>query len=111
MGFEHFERGYLLPTGCRDLIDAIKLKAEPQPKIFLKPPSAPAEQLPALKGDLMVSEPTTVKQLAALLGEKPFKIIADAMELGVFATVNQTLSFEAISRIARKYGFIAKRAA
>jgi hypothetical protein len=45
------------------------------------------------------------------LSQKPFQIVADVMQLGVFATVKQTLDFEIISRVARKYGFIAKRAA
>jgi translation initiation factor IF-2 len=53
---------------------------------------------------------TTVSQLAALLGKKPFQIIADLMEIGVFASANQSLDFEAISKVARQYGFIAKKA-
>lgn len=111
MSFEHFERGYLLPKGCKDLIDAKKIQAEPQAKVFLKPVSAPPKQPPAVKGDLLVPEHATAKQLADLLGQKPFKIIADVMELGIFATVNQSLGFEAISEIARRYGYIAKKKA
>ena len=37
MSFEHFERGYLLPVGCKDLIDVIELDAQPETKRFLKP--------------------------------------------------------------------------
>lgn len=37
MSFAHFERGYLLPAGCKDLVDVIKLQAQPETKIFLKP--------------------------------------------------------------------------
>jgi len=107
MSFEQFERGYLLPKGCKDLIDAIKLKAKPPAKTGLRPQKQP----PEIKGDLSVSEHTTVRQLAALLGEKPFKIIADAMELGTFATVDQPLVFGVITQIARKYGYTAKRKA
>ncbi len=111
MSFEHFERGYLLPRGCKDLIDAIKLQPKPPGKIFFGSTSATPNELPAIKGELSVSERTTVKQLAALLGEKPFKIIADAMELGTFATVDQPLGFEVVTRIARKHGYTAKRKA
>ncbi len=111
MSFENFERGYLLPGGCKDLIDAIKLQSQPQAKVFLKAAHAPATQLPAIKGDLLVSEHSTAKELAGLLRQKPFKIIADAMQLGVFATVNQPLGFDTISQIARKYGYLAKRTA
>src|SRR5437016_1995932 len=109
MSFENFERGYLLPKGCKDLIDVINLQAMPHAKIFLKPASPPPKQPPTMKGDLLVSEHTTVRQLATLLGQKPFEIIADAMELGVFANVNQPLAFEAISQIAWKYGYTARR--
>jgi len=37
MGFEHFERGYLLPAGCKDLMDVIKVQAQRETKILLKP--------------------------------------------------------------------------
>ena len=122
MSFEHFERGYLLPEGCKDLIDLIRLglksqseivvrlpllQPKPQTGVFFKPASPP----PVMKGDLPVSDRTTVKELAALLGQEPFKIIADAMELGIFANVNQPLGFKAIAHIAGKYGYTAKRTA
>ena len=64
-----------------------------------------------MKGELLVSERATVRELATLLGQKPFKILADAMELGVFVTLNQSLGFKAILQIAAKYGYQAKRAA
>jgi hypothetical protein len=133
MSLEDFERGYLLPRGCKDLIDVIGLQGtprteislkalppnlcdlsklllvNPQKKIFLKSVSTPPIQPPAMKGEILVSDRTTVRELAALLGEKPFKIIADAMELGIFANVNQSLGFEVVSQIAAKYGYTAKR--
>ena len=52
----------------------------------------------------------TVSELAASLTQKPFQIIADLMELGVFANVKDEVDFDTISKIVRKYGFIAKRA-
>jgi len=33
------------------------------------------------------------------------------MQMGVFASAWQLLGFETISRVARKYGFIARKAA
>ena len=114
------KRGYLLPKGCKDLIDVLKLKHQQQlvssplsrlPTQFVhnKPAQKPTP-LPAVKGELIIQDPTTVARLAAQLGQKPFKIIADLMMIGVFATTSQQLSFEHISVIARQYGFIAKRA-
>jgi hypothetical protein len=112
MNFEHFERGYLLPEGCKDLIDVINLlQARPKPTIFLKAASTRANQEPPINGDLLVSETITVGELASLLRQKPFKIIADLMQLGFFATVKQSLGFEAVSQMARKYGYIAKKLA
>ena len=112
MNFEHFERGYLLPKGCKDLIDVINLFQEKRkPTIVLKAVSTPSDQELKSSVDLLVSEPITVRELASLLNQKPFEIIADLMDLGVFATVNQCLGFEAVSQIARKYGYLAKRLA
>jgi len=123
--FEHFERGYLLPNGCKDLIDVIKLQAQcetkvffkpnakfflkAKPKIFLKPLSQPLTQPPQNKGELLITEPANASQLAEVLAQPISHIIADAMQLGVFATPNQSLSFEVISKIALKYGFTAWR--
>jgi hypothetical protein len=43
-----------------------------------------------------------------MVGQKPFQIVADLMMLGFF--LNEELNFETISTIARKYGYLAKRA-
>lgn len=45
MSFEHFERGYLLPKGCKDLIDVIRIS--PHAKIFLKPPPPHSKPIPS----------------------------------------------------------------
>jgi hypothetical protein len=66
--------------------------------------------MPAMKGEIFVSDHTTIKELAALLGQKPSQTIADAMLLGIFATGNQPLGFKSICQIAEKYGYRAKRA-
>lgn len=131
-GFESMEhnytkRGYLLPEGCKDLIDVLKRKQKPAqcllplvpkqgaklPKGYwrvVKPRKRP-HPLPPVKGEIIVPDQTSVSQLAALLGRKPFMIVADLIEMGVYASVWQLLDFETISRVARKYGFVAKNAA
>jgi translation initiation factor IF-2 len=125
---DYMKRGYLLPKGCKDLYDVLKLKEKQQhleqspipklPNLFAQAttghaqilkPSKPVP-LPPVKGEIMVPAETTVRQLAALLGQKPYLIIADLMQIGVFASVEALLGFETISMIARKYGFIAKKA-
>lgn len=111
MSFEHFERGYLLPKGCKDLIDVIKLPAPRKPTICLRPVSSAAKETSLIKDELLLSSPVTVGELSSALKQKPFKIIADLMKLGVFATVNQCLGFEAVFRVARRYGYVAEKVA
>src|SRR5215813_967403 len=85
---EFMRRGFLLPEGCKDLIDALRLK--PQTKLHSLPaifaPPAPSEKLlplPFIIGEIsMAAMPMSVRQLAELLKQKPFEIIGDLMELG-----------------------------
>jgi len=99
---DYSKRDYLLPKGCKDLIDAIKLAAAPQVAWHVGYPFIPT---PPPKGVILLPKNTTIGEFAAMLGQKPFRIIADAMELGVFANVNQSLDFETMCQIAWKYGF------
>jgi len=77
---------------------------------MIKPRKQPAP-LPPVKGEIIIPAQTTVSHLAALISQKPLLIVADLMQMGVFASAWQLLGFETISRVARKYGFIAKKAA
>ena len=106
MSPDYSKRDYLLPKGCKDLIDVIELQGSEDGKV-----SQLVGKVPFITGDLLVSETTTVRELAHLLGKKPFHIIADLMELGVFASVSQPLDFETVSAVVRKYGYTAKRPA
>ena len=130
------KRGYLLSAGCKDLIDVLKQPPRPssrpaarlmdlsnlkQPVDFLKltkfkpaqskplPPNPTS--LPPVIGGLVIPHQASASQLAALLGQKVFQIMADVMRLGFFTTPEQPLRFEIISRVARRYGFIAIKAA
>ncbi len=79
------KRGYLLPKGCKELADVI-----------------------SSKGEIFISERTSVGEVAALLGQEPLSIIASLRQLGVFATVNQVADFETSSAVARRYGYAAR---
>ena len=46
-----------------------------------------------------------VRELAEQLKQKPFKIIADLMESGVFASVNQAIDETVAQKICAKYGY------
>jgi translation initiation factor IF-2 len=50
-----------------------------------------------------------VRELAELLGLKPFKVVADVLELGVFKHADEIIDFSTAAAIAQKHGFVAKK--
>ncbi len=54
---------------------------------------------------ITLKPPVIVRDLADKMGVKPFKLIADLMELGVFANVNQAVDDAIAKRVCAKYGF------
>jgi hypothetical protein len=107
---DFMKRGYLLPEGCKDLIDVWKSKGRKPVKPKLAAPATPAS-LPPITGEMMVPASMTVAELGAELTQTPYQIVADLMELGIFVTVKHQLDFESISKVLRKYGLVARRAA
>ncbi len=116
---EYMKRGFLLPEGCKDLIDVLKLKEKAVPWFLPKlpivgptgtKPLVKGEVLPPFQGEIVIPAHTTVAQLAVLLKKRPFVLIADLMQIGIFATVSQVLDFETVAKLARKYGFLARSA-
>jgi translation initiation factor IF-2 len=76
-------------------------------------PAAPKFALPADAQIIIIKPPIVVRELAEQLKQKPFKIIADLMEAGVFANVNQAIDEKIAMQICAKYGFkfeVEKRA-
>jgi Translation initiation factor IF-2, N-terminal region len=51
----------------------------------------------------------TVKELAGVLKLKPFKVVAELMELGIFKSPEDSVNFETACQIARKHGFEPER--
>jgi translation initiation factor IF-2 len=66
---------------------------------------APKFVAPATGEMLTMKPPIVVRSLADMLKRKPFQLIADLMELGVFANVNQTIEEPVAQRLCAKYGF------
>ncbi len=58
---------------------------------------------------ILLGSSVAVKDLAALLGRKPFQIVGDLVDVGVMAGAHQSISFEVAAKVAKKYGFDAKR--
>ena len=92
------------------------VEKEPEP---VPPKEAPVE--PAAEATDVAAEPETdkkvihlktsitVKDLAPLIGIKPFQVIADLMALQIFANINQTLELDTVTKLCEKHGFILER--
>ncbi|MHC1763309.1 MAG: translation initiation factor IF-2 [Verrucomicrobiia bacterium] len=71
-------------------------------------PAAPAEPkfVPPATGELItLKPPIIVRDLAEQLKKKPFQLIADLMQLNVFASVNQAIDESVAQRLCARYGF------
>lgn len=102
----HTDRGFRLPNV---LIGVVPPKA-PVKAVAPKKSKPEPMPLPPIKGEITLPGEMTVRELAAALGQKPFRIMADVMELKVMVTVNHQLDFDTIAKVARMHGLIAKRA-
>jgi translation initiation factor IF-2 len=54
---------------------------------------------------IQIRPPIGVRDLAEKMGRKPFQVIADLMQMGVFATVTQTIDAEVAVKVCAKNGF------
>jgi translation initiation factor IF-2 len=81
----------------------LKTGAKPatQPAI----PAAPKFVPPTTGVLITLKPPVVVRDLAEQLKRKPFQLIADLMELGVFANVNQSVDETTAQKLCAKYGF------
>jgi hypothetical protein len=109
---EFMKRGYLLPDGCKDMIQTLKLPLGTQNECntqawFRKILEAIPQEVP-IKGALEIPKKIFMGKLAAMLDKEPYPIICRMMLLGIFP--HERLDFETAAVIAKKYGFIAKQA-
>jgi translation initiation factor IF-2 len=65
----------------------------------------PAEETEEIR-TITLKPPIVVRDLATELGVKPFKLISELMEMGIFASINQSLEEDVASKIAEKRGVI-----
>lgn len=52
-----------------------------------------------------VKPPIVVRDFAGEMGVKPFKLISELMEMGIFASMNQTIEESVAQKIAQSHGF------
>jgi translation initiation factor IF-2 len=69
------------------------------------PESAATEVSPTGEKLVHLKPPFTVKDLAAALNLKPFVLIKNLMDIGVFANQNQSIETEVASKICELHGF------
>lgn len=55
---------------------------------------------------LVVKSPIVVRDFALQIGKKPFQLISELMELGIFASMNTAVEEDIATRIAANHGFV-----
>ena len=82
-----------------------KVPAPPSPKVVSSEVEK-SDQDGVVEGNLViVKPPIVVRDFAVLLGLKPFQLISELMEMGIFASMNQTIDEEVARKIAQVKGF------
>ncbi len=54
---------------------------------------------------IMVKPPIVVRDFAGFIGLKPFQLISELMEMGIFASMNQSIEEDVARRVAKSKGF------
>ena len=76
-------------------------------------PVDPRSALPSSAQVIMMKPPIVVRDLAEQMKRKPFQLIADLMQMGIFANVNQAVDEPVAIKLCAKHGFkfeVEKRA-
>lgn len=91
-----------------------------EPEAVLEIVAQPSEEVvehaasPVVEGSeerkmIHIKPPIMIKELAAQMNIKPFKIIHDLMEMNIFANINQSVEPEVATKLCEHYGFIFER--
>ncbi len=91
-----------LPPGASRPAPAGGVPAGVKPALGSTPKLAPSD----IKGTLNVRPPIVVRDFAIALQVKPFKLLSDLMEAGIFASLNTAIDEAVAVRVAQKYGFV-----
>ena len=71
-----------------------------------KPKEAPETDVTEDKKPIIHAKPPiVVRDFATEIGLKPFKLISELMEMGIFASMNQTIEETVAQQIAQRHGF------
>ena len=94
-------------VGCRNRRPSRCRRSEEAPAD--RPPKPKTGGAETGKKVIHLKTSITVKDLAPLIGIKPFQVIADLMALQIFANINQTLELDTVAKLCDKHGFVLER--
>ncbi len=76
----------------------------------IKPPTPATAVTPLPVGSsINVKAPVSVAEIAALMGLKPFRLIAELVRMGVFANPNTLIDSDQVAALCEKHGFVYER--
>jgi len=97
---DYGKRDGLLPSGCKDLADAIKIE-----EAF----ALPLSPEPPIIRKILLPEKVAVRYLAEVSGASLYTIIITLRELHVIIDVERSVDFNIAAKLLRKYGIAAMR--
>lgn len=105
---------FLLPDGCKDLIDVLRLQLKRQVGAWPSQPAAvssPGSSAKVRPPMVILPDPVTVRDLATALHLKPFQVIGFLLDFNIFSTINGSIKFSIARIVCARYGVLAKRSA
>ena len=102
---------------ARKVLPRIGVNKDPEPEPVLEASvdlpneeeSAPIVESLEERKVIHIKPPIMIKDLAAQMEIKPFKVIHDLMEMNIFANINQSVEPEVATKLCERYGFIFER--
>ena len=88
---------------------AEEVKPAPEPVAAPAPAPEPAVEAADEGATLNIKAPISVADLAAHMGLKPFKLIAELLPMGVFANPSTTLDSDQVAALCEKHGITYER--
>lgn len=100
----------------RRILPRIGASKEPDPVLEPVLQDAEGSQTASHSGEIVeeqkvihIKPPIMIKDLAAQMNIKPFKVIHDLMEMNIFANINQSVEPDIAARLCERYGFVFER--
>lgn len=94
------------PSAPASLVPPMTRKAAPAvpPSVAKPAPQAPAPQADGKKKIIMVKPPIIVRDFAKAIDVKPFRLIYELLDMGIFASMNQAIEEPVAIKIAQNHG-------